>query len=146
MARIKLDTNNNAEMDMTPIIDVVFNLVIFFMLTANMSQQQIEALILPIANESDTKTKGDPNRLIVNINKKGEVKVAGQLMNDGLLVPLLKAEADADRDPTNPALSNKAVLVRADQETVYDDVQKVMQLCTQVGIWKLEFAARKLEE
>lgn len=144
--RLKVENNTDIEMDMTPIIDVVFNLVIFFMLTANMAQTQIEALILPTANEADTKKKGDPNRLIINITKKGEVKVSGQLMNDNKLVPLLKAEADQERDPSNPKLSNKAVLVRADQDTVYDDVQKVMQLCTQVGIWKLEFAAVKLEE
>lgn len=143
MPRLKIETDTNVEMDMTPIIDVVFNLVIFFMLTANMSQQAVETLKLPKATEADTKAKADPLRLIVNINSKGEVKVAGQLMNDNALIPLLKIEADQERDPTNPKLSNKAVLIRADQSTVYDDVQKVMQLCTQVGIWKIEFAAVK---
>lgn len=145
MARLKIETEANVEMDMTPIIDVVFNLVIFFMLTANMAAQQVETLKLPKASEADTKTKADPLRLIVNINKKGEVKVSGQMMNDNALIPLLRIEADQERDPTNPKLSNKAVLIRADQETVYDDVQKVMQLCTQVGIWKIEFAAVKVD-
>ncbi|MEK7482943.1 MAG: biopolymer transporter ExbD [Planctomycetota bacterium] len=143
MARLKVDAEIAVEMDMTPIIDVVFNLVIFFMLTANLSQAAVETLKLPKATEVNTKVKMDALRLIVNINEKGEVKVAGQLMTDNALIPLLRIEADQERDPTNPKLSNKAVLIRADQNTKYDDVQKVMQLCTQVGIWKLEFAAVK---
>jgi biopolymer transport protein ExbD len=133
-----------AEMDMTPIIDVVFNLVIFFMLTANMVQAQIVKLELPAANESDTKKQPDPNRLVVNIVLEGHIFIAGQNMTDnqGELERLLRNEAADDMDSTGK-FSNKAVLVRVDKGCPYDKVQAFMQLCTKHKIWKLEFAALK---
>lgn len=146
--RKKTEVNADAEMDMTPIIDVVFNLVIFFMLTANMAQTQVAKLELPAANEADTTSEADPTRLIVNVLKSGVVEIAGQNMsdNEGELRKLLKAEADQKRDPANPKFSEKALLVRVDSNCKYDDVQRFMQLCTEFGIYKLEFAALKLAE
>ena len=61
------DPETDMEMDMTPMIDVVFNLIIFFMVITDMTQQDLEYLVLPRAQEAQEDPGDDPERLIINI-------------------------------------------------------------------------------
>jgi hypothetical protein len=60
-----------AEMNMTPMIDVVFNLIIFFMVITDMTQKDLEYLILPKASMADEDDGNDPKRLVVNVVNPG---------------------------------------------------------------------------
>ena len=68
----------DAKMDMTPMIDCVFLLIIFFVLVIDLSQQNLEDLILPKAKKVVEDT-GSENRPIVNIAQTGDVVYRGDL-------------------------------------------------------------------
>lgn len=59
--------SSDIALDMTPMIDMVFNLIIFFMVITDMSQRDLEYLILPKADQAIEDDGKDPNRIVVNI-------------------------------------------------------------------------------
>lgn len=55
------------EINLTPMIDVVFNLIIFFMVITDMTQKDLEYLILPRAAKADPDKGEEKDRIIINI-------------------------------------------------------------------------------
>ena len=147
------------EMDMTPMIDVVFQLIIFFMLITDMSQKELEELYLPKA-EVAVADKPDPNeqRPIVNILTDGQIVVKREVLfdpkNDDKYKKLAEFLARAAKampkgpifedQPNGPQAPKWPLLIRADQATPMKYVQKVMEVCGRQGIqiWKVELAAK----
>ena len=56
----KHDAETEMEMNMTPMIDVVFLLIIFFMIITDLTQQDLEELKLPVARAGASKDEPDP--------------------------------------------------------------------------------------
>ena len=55
------------DINLTPMIDVVFNLIIFFMVITDMTQKDLEYLVLPKADKADVDEGEDKDRIIINI-------------------------------------------------------------------------------
>ena len=71
MARKKSQEQEDIELNMTPMIDVVFNLIIFFMIVTDMTQKELEQLTLPKSSEAVEDTGDETERrVIINIVKK----------------------------------------------------------------------------
>ena len=154
--------SQDAEMDMTPMIDIVFQLIIFFMLITDMSQKELETLVLPVAVTA-APDEPDPTevRPIVNILSDGSIWVMGEIKFDPLnddqylqvkaylqqqakqmpLEPIDEANPGGRKAPANP------LLIRADQSTPFKHIQKVMELCGLEGIqiWKVQLAAAEAD-
>ena len=73
MARSSDAANEEADMDMTPMIDCVFLLMIFFVLVIDLSQQDLEDLILPEAKRAVPDENPPEIRPIVNISQDGRM-------------------------------------------------------------------------
>ncbi|MFH0945623.1 MAG: biopolymer transporter ExbD [Planctomycetota bacterium] len=138
---------NPPEVNMTPMIDIVFQLIIFFMIVIDMSQKDLEDLVLPM---SKTAMEDEPEegRLYVNINRRGEYIMtrANLSLNDlerelKVRVDLPRPEGKRIRD--KDGLAERPILIRADRASEFKHVQKVMFLCGKEGlkIWKVELAA-----
>ena len=72
MAKKKVRQRNTGpeydlDINLTPMIDVVFNLIIFFMVITDMTQQDLEYLILPRAELANPDEGEDKDRIIINI-------------------------------------------------------------------------------
>ena len=142
------------EMNMTPMIDIVFQLIIFLMLANDLSRKEIEDLELPEAiHASEDKGDKEKYRIIVNLLKnEGDqlptLKVKGMEMNLDTFKQFLRPEADRNREPDGPKASELYVLVRADTHSRWQDVQWVMQACAdpQIRVYKLQFATTKPPE
>lgn len=152
-------------LDMTPMIDCVFQLIIFFMLITDLSQKDLEELKLPTAAVAE-EDKPDPkaNRPVINLLADGTVWSKGEQIYDPekgdykeLKDQLVKFASRMKRKPinpdkpasaNNPPVPDEALLVRADENTPFSHVQKVMELCGQTGIqiWKLELAAAQVDK
>jgi biopolymer transport protein ExbD len=63
------------EMDMTPMIDVAFQLIIFFMTVSQMSQANQEQLQLPKQKGIESQ---EPRTLTINVTSSGEIRLAGE--------------------------------------------------------------------
>jgi biopolymer transport protein ExbD len=133
-----------------PFIDVVFQLLIFFMLTLQFTDMTVEKLKLPEA--SDPKTiAATPGLLIVNIKRDGTITIGGQVFYDGSrersaadernaftrlesLFAQRHAKAEYRQDPSRPESPAKyPVLVRADRSTPFEQLQRVLMMASRYG-------------
>ena len=135
MARIRRDL---AELDMTPMIDVVFQLIIFFIVTIQMEKEynrDIEMEDSPHGPE----IKGKQNTLTieVEINRFGWISIHGAQLSRQMLRDIMVNRYNR--------YGEFPVLIRADKRTKHDDVKAIMDICTGAGMWRINFAAIKEE-
>ncbi len=155
------DPRTEIELNMTPMIDVVFLLIIFFMLITDLTQQDLEQLELPAA-ASAVPDQPDPEvvRPVINILDTGEMIVKRErkydpeqddlreievyLSNQAHLMPTRPLNADG----SGPRVPDHPLLIRADRNAEFKYVQRVMELCSKKGIqiWKLELAAAEVQD
>ncbi len=141
------------KMDMTPMIDVVFLMIIFFMIVSDMSQQDLADITLPMAEQAvDDKT--EKGRMIVNIYPNGEIEIKKQkypTLDDQAAISALRsylASEVSKGEKDAQGLSERALLIRADKTTKFKEVQKVMRICGENGIqvYKVQLAAAQNEQ
>lgn len=145
------DQDYEMKMNMTPMIDVVFNLIIFFMIVTDLTQQELEELTLPKADQAQKDENPPEKRMIINITRPGHYVVKrnnrgvvddclDQIRNQlASMVRLFKREEDG--------CSAQPILIRADIETEFKYIQKVMQICGEqaIRIYKVELACSVAE-
>ena len=114
-------------LSLTPLIDVVFLLLIFFLVTSEFEEQERRLDIeLPVATSAVPMTS-KPREIVVDINSSGEVFLGGKKTSLAVLQDLLtKAVAD------NP--TNQTVVIRADQQSSFQPVVSVMDACNRTGV------------
>ena len=124
--------------NLTAMIDVVFQLIIFFVCTVNMQDKAIDDRIqLAMAPNGKVDNRKNPYEVKVDVSDKGVISIARTQMSAPFLTTVLKkARADA-RGVAVP------VLIRADGRVKHETVKKVMDACTAAGIWKIKFTALK---
>ncbi|MBK8974484.1 MAG: biopolymer transporter ExbD [Planctomycetes bacterium] len=158
MSNLKDEAEREAEMDMTPMIDCVFLLMIFFVLVIDLSQRDLEDLILPVAKYAVPDENPPDVRPIVNIAQDGRMVYKQNTWYDpardgdnteGIRRLLIewKGTVVKDKDVENlggrqVTVVNDPVLIRADKWTEWHYVGVFMTACSQpeAAFWKLELA------
>ena len=115
----------NQEMNLTNMIDVVFSILIVFMISAPLMSQGIK-VELP---KAEAPTMEQEKLLKVSINKQDEVYIADMKVNLTDFRSVLKSLWDG----------NMAVVINADETVDYGKVMKVVSLVQQAGVTKLGF-------
>lgn len=151
------------EMDMTPMIDCVFLLMIFFVLVIDLSQKNLEDLILPMATFQTPDDQPPENRPILNVMQNGAVYFEGEMYYDPQatdpakrkvsniqkLLQLIHDEGLRKGTLTEeelPGLSAPVladpILIRADKWTEWHYVGEIMKQCSQpdIAFWKVQLA------
>jgi len=109
--------------NMTPMIDMVFNLLIFFILTSQFVKLEVENVVLPPSSTATTKDYTTYRNVVINVVNRdgaGEVIVFGKVMQPQELTDHLKElKESAEGRQMN-------VILRADAEVPYEDVARVM--------------------
>jgi biopolymer transport protein ExbD len=146
MARKKRKAKEPPELklQMTSMIDVVFLLIIFFMLVTEMSKMEAEALSLPTATKGVDDKNPPKNRVVINIKKQGTIVVTRREYSPRGLRGFLHDVSVRHRD--TDGLSTIPVKVRADANVQYKYVQQVMVQCMREYIWKLSFGCMPHKE
>ena len=116
-----------ASLSITPLIDIVFLLLIFFLVATRFAQEDRELdVLLPSASEAKPLTVA-PKELFVNIDKDGRFYVGGDILTaEGVFERLQRAEIN------NPG--HQSVVIRADKRVMLDYAVQVMNLCNKSGI------------
>lgn len=123
------------EIMMTPFIDCVFLLLIYFLAATSFYKIEKDIKIkLPEASESNV-TSSASNEIVVNVRKEGVFVVKGRIVK---LEDLEKLLSDACRGTQKPA-----VTIRGDQDSLHVDVVKVMNACLKVGVNNVSVATFK---
>ncbi len=112
--------------DFVPMADVLFNLLIFFLLATTVAQVEREMNVaLPFASSSGP-ISTSLRELIVNVDQKGTVFVDGRPIEGNALSDLIR-----DAVKINP---EQKVSVRGDKSTAYSNVVRVLDICKHSGI------------
>ena len=128
---------------MTPMIDVVFELIIFFVVTLTEAQRKDETIELEDGKHGIVLTPEElpPSHMQVDIGmvqhgpNKGKYRIS---MGDREITPAEIGKRVRDR---MRKYGEFPVLIRADFAVPHAAVAKVMNACTENGIWKISFMA-----
>ena len=125
------------EVNLTPLIDVVFLLLIFFMVSTTFDKQAQIEIKLPEAESSEVVEK-DPEIIAIGVNAEGKYYVNNE--------ELLKSDADTlKRMLIKTAKNNKElpVVISADGKAPHQSVVTVLDVASQLGMTKMTFATRQ---
>jgi biopolymer transport protein ExbD len=136
---LKSDSIEDLQLNLTPMIDVVFLLIIFFMVGARFTEeaehQQFD-VELPTASPVQTMSR-QPDPLVIAVSRTGTIQIQSREVSlEGLLSELRAAKA---------AFADQAVLIRGDGSGSYQSVVDVMNVCHQAEIKKFSLAFQPVE-
>ena len=127
----------DAGMNMTPMIDVVFQLIIFFVTTVDLQSKALDSKVrLAMAPHGPAVEKKDPREIVVDVEANGRISISRSYMSIGVLKSILKKTVH-EQGQTIP------VVIRGDGKTNHEDIKAVMDACAAAGLWKVKFAALK---
>lgn len=131
---LKSDTLEEPQLNLTPMIDVVFLLIIFFMVGARFTEEAHDQKFdveLPTASPVQTMSRL-PDPLVISVTRTGKINLKDRELSPEGLLQELKAAKDAYAD--------QAVLIRGDGEGTYQAVIDAMNACHQAQIKKFSLA------
>lgn len=116
-------------LDMTPLVDVVFQLLIFFLLTSTYvkdSQSSSASVPVELPESSLSSEQAPPKALVVSIDAEGRHYLDGEQMSFERLSVELERLARAE--------PNAILLVRGDQRVPYGKIGELMSLARSLGL------------
>jgi len=113
-------------MDMTPMIDIVFQLLIFFLTTARLADMSRIEIDLP-RERGEQRERAEASGLIVNLPADGTIVVGGNV------VTLDELEAMALEVAARPGASSLQPLVRADRSASAEQLNEVFRRLARAG-------------
>ncbi len=130
-------TSTTAPVNMTPMIDIVFQMIIFFVLTVEMERDAIDERVrMAMAPHGPLVEERDPRTVTIDINERGELSIARVPLSPGQLRAIM-------RNTVAIYGQSLPVVIRGDQDTLHQHVNSVMDICTQAGLYRISFAAIK---
>jgi biopolymer transport protein ExbD len=112
--------------NITSLIDVIFMLLLFFMITSTFLEQPGIKLELPAAK---TSANSEAQEVVLTVDKKGELFLNRK--------PLALAELEAEIRKILPQMKDSALVLKADQEISHGLVVRVMDMAKRGGVKKL---------
>lgn len=129
--KLKMPRKDSVEIDMAPMIDMVFLLLIFFMVASVVTELEKVEVQIPVAENAKVPddTKG---RMMLSVDANNTVYYG----TTPVTIEQLKALIDEELD-LNP---NLRILIRADERVTYETLKEVMIACGEVGATDLIYA------
>lgn len=125
--------------DITPLIDVVFQLILFFMLTSSLVQQQGMEVVLPKAEGA---TEVEEEAVVVSVTEDGEVYFRKELVSLPELTERIKSRGAQTGGVSAPA-DNGAVIVKSDSGVRVERLVQVMDSIRQGGAQNVAIATEQ---
>lgn len=140
------------EADMTPILDMVFQLITFFMLVMNFKAAAFDmSLKLPVVGSAmPIDTKGQEELLILNLTPTGDLTVYGEKVD---MIRYIAEEARVSRmtakgkgmDLKDGEDLPTMIVIRSDESSRFKDLYHVIKTCQEHGYRKFALKAKRPE-
>jgi len=137
--KFKRCIQDELQINLTPLIDVVFLLLIFFMVSTTFTRETRLAVNLPEADGEPAQE--NPQQIEISVSSTGAYAVAGRNLVDSELNTLMRALEEVTRGNRDVAL----VLI-ADAEATHQSVVRAMDAIGQSGFSSLSIATRRPSE
>ncbi len=131
----EINSQQGAELELAPMIDVVFLLLIFFIVTWQFARFERDMDISVPAAEEATDTDRQAGEIIVNVKKDGSIVLNGRDVSQEELLSKLQAISEAYPD--------QAVILRGSSEANFQAIINVLDQIKKAGIWNVAFATTK---
>jgi biopolymer transport protein ExbD len=141
MGKVRKVRSLGCDLNMTPMIDVVFQLIIFFVVTMKLTDTINEDIVLEDGRNGSIVKDMPPQTLIIELGRSlpfiggYRISINNAVMDEAQLRDILVKRVNKYRNTNFP------VLIRADHRVPHREVRRVMAVCTGAGIWKLSFMA-----
>lgn len=135
---LKTSRSDNPEVNLTPLIDVVFILLIFFMVSTTFQRESEIKVELPEAAAEPAEEREDVLEIIIDV--QGHYFIDEQQVVNIELETLKKAIQKFIGDR-----ADIPVVIRADRRTPYEAVVRAMDATAQLGLLEMSLATNQLE-
>ena len=130
---------DDIELNLTPLIDVVFLLLIFFMVSTTFADKSEIKLDLP---EATTATMSNEKETIkISIDGKGRYFVNDVLLVNSQVKTIEKAVKDLAGDDKNPT-----IVIKADKQATHQSVLSVIDAAKRLNYQRISFATERKKE
>ncbi|MEE8450797.1 MAG: biopolymer transporter ExbD [Thermoguttaceae bacterium] len=135
-----------AEGDMTPMIDMTFQLIAFFMVLINFSEaEQNERIRLPSSELAKPPERPFEAPLTLQLTSQGTVIFGGQDIPLAGLKSTLLREAQLLNATPDRSVADATIIIRADRTAKTGVVQEVIQACQETGFERFALRAKQQE-
>lgn len=135
--------------NLTPMVDVVFLLIIFFIVVAQITTSERLELTIPKLLDARTVDPGDERRIIVNVVPLSEIaEIGGDFLVSGDVYAIDEAGVGALIDRLSAIRGRDpgiAVSVRADRVERYERVHEALRACAEAGVTRVNLIAEPVE-
>ena len=127
-------SNGRFGFNMTPMIDVVFLLIIFFLVSSHLARHESQVdLELATAASADDDIDMETPRVVVNVKADGSLWMSGRPIAANRMAETLKTTLENEGDEIE-------VRIRASKSVAWSNVEPIMLACTKAGIWNVTYA------
>jgi biopolymer transport protein ExbD len=148
-----LTTELKAEPNLTPLLDVVFQLITFFMLVINFSSENYDQRVrLPVAESArpiEDEQRVSEDRLVLNVDSEGHLLIGGEVQPLHKAIQTIKHQADLVKlnlraaggklDPSGSLPTT--IILRADKDANFSAVISLIKACQSNGFRKFNLKA-----
>ncbi len=124
-----------ASFQLAPMIDIVFLLLIFFIITWQFSKAEHDLKVKVPASSQGSQTKRPLGEKIINVRQDGTLRIDGTIVSQEELFTRLTNVARVHK--------NQPVRLRGDLECDWQTMVTVIDVCQRAGIWNISFATQK---
>lgn len=130
---------DNVNLDITPLIDVVFLLLIFFMVSTTFEHNSEINITLPGSSKEMTEAK--PDAVNVGIDSQGVVYINEKALVNAQIETIKAALSEA-----LVGLNEPPVIISADAEASHQSVVRVMDAARQLDLVRITFATQEIRD
>ena len=141
--KIKAKGPEFVEIDYTPMIDMTFQLIAFFMILINFSDAEADQRVqLPSSTIAKPPSSAMETPITIQMVRDGKIIMNAQLLPDAkALRPFLKNEKDV-MNLRNQSEKEATIIIRADRDAKTGLVQQIIKICQEVGFEKFTLRAK----
>jgi len=133
----EINNQQGADLELAPMVDVVFQLLIFFVVSWQFARFERDMDISVPAAEESQNIDRQAGEIIVNVRKDGSIVLNGLVVTEAELLTKLQAISSAYPD--------QAVILRGSAEANFQAIINVLDEIKKAGIWNVAFATTKPE-
>jgi len=128
-----------AGLQLAPMIDIVFLLLIFFIVTYNYAHFETTLEVqVPVAQEGQEPSPRSVGEIILNVRTDGAIILEGQIISDPDLLARLQRIKNVYGDV--------AIILRGDESTNFKNIVRVLDICARAQIFNVSFATSRPED